>query len=189
MEQIRDAHTEFKQAWSEVRSGELSKIARNKGKPAWEEIWQANGVAYRSTQTLSEQVNRLLVSLFTGYLGPLHEALLKGAPEAIHNVIDFLATDVLAFRCGYIKEGYLRILKSVPLNDEHKNRLREYGLNLCRVPSHRREIKQAGRLLIRIADRAFVERLRALAADENGWVGKKSQKMLHVVLNGRKDLR
>jgi hypothetical protein len=107
----------------------------------------------------------------------------------VHAIIDFLEVDVPAFRCGYAKEQHLRKLKTIPLTDEHRARLREYAVGLCRTPHHRREITEAGRLMISVANLSFVNELRALSRTENEWVKRKTAKMLRVVLNGRKDLR
>ena len=189
MEEIRATHAQFQGAWSAARSKALTGNSRRKTAHTWGDIWQANGIAYASAKALSDRVNQLLGILFEHYLGPSYEAFLAGEPAAVDNVIAFLSTDVLAFRCGYRKENYLRLLKSVPFSREHGERLRDYVLSLCSLASHRREIAEAGRLMIRIADQASVDRLRSLAADEDNRVATKSKRMLDVVLNGRKDLR
>ena len=189
MEEIRSAHAAFHRDWTEGRSAALKNLVPGEKAASWEQIWQANGIAYRSARPLEHRRNRLLRELFEKHLVPRHEDFLGGDPHAVNAVIDFLDVDVPAFRCGYAKEDYLRMLKTIPLTDEHRERLRQYGLRLCGLPVHRREIGEAGRLMIRIADRGFLEELRALARSENDRIRKKSEKMLSVVQNGRKDLR
>ena len=188
MEEIRRAHTAFSKGWTEARTAALRSFSPGQGAPSSKEIWRANGIAYRSAQSLADRRNRLLGELFNEHLIPLHEDFLSGDPHAVNAVIDFLEVDVPAFRCGYAKESYLCRLKTIPLTDEHQERLRQYGLRLCGMPVHRREIGEAGRLMIRVANRDFLEQLRALTASENDWIRKKSTKMLSVVQNARKDL-
>ena len=53
--------------------------------------------------------------LFDEYLTPLDARFRSGNEQALDEVIAFLATDVPAFRCGYIKEKWLRRLKSTSL--------------------------------------------------------------------------
>jgi hypothetical protein len=189
MEEIHLAHEAFSKHWTEARTAALKSISPKKGAASWEQVWQANGIAYKSAQSLEDRRNRLIGKLFEEYLIPLQEDFLSGGPHAVDAVIDFLEIDVPAFRCGYAKEDYLRKLKTVPLTDEHQERLRQYGLRLCSMPVHRREIGEAGRLMIRVVNRDFVDQLRALTASENDWIRKKSTKMLGVIQNGRKDFR
>ena len=189
MEQIRHAHEAFKTSWVEVRTAALKIRSLTPKTASWERIWEANGIAYAAAQPLADRRDRLLKELFEEHLVPLHERLLNGDPDAVNAVIDFLEVDVSAFRCGFAKQDYLRRLKSVPLSAEHLERLSQYGLRLCGIPTHRREIGQAGRLMIRVANRDFVDHLEALTTSENRRVREKSAKMLTVVRNGREDLR
>lgn len=189
MEQVRDAHAAFAAAWSQARAAALRDISPDGEAIPLKLLWEANGVAYNAARPLSDRRKGLLATLFGEHLSPLYEDFVAGDPEAVHAVIDFLEVDVLAFHCGYAKEDYLRTLKTTPLNEEHQERLRQYGLGLCSLPAHRREIEEAGRLMIRVADHDFVAGLETLAAGEDERVRQKSVKMLAVVRNGRKDLR
>ena len=188
MESIRHAHQAFAKCWAEAKATALTSIA-SRGDPTYPQHWQANSDAYRAAQPLAEKRNALLGKLFQEHLGPLRQEFAQGNPDAVHAIIDFLEVDVPAFHCGYAKEEWLRMLKTVPLNDEHRERLRQYGLQLCSMPEHRREITQAGRLMILVADRELVDQLRELALNDNDRVAKKATKMLGVVRNGRPDLR
>ncbi|HEY8751177.1 MAG TPA: hypothetical protein VIM11_24550 [Tepidisphaeraceae bacterium] len=189
MEQIRHAHAAFSKGWTEARTAALKSISPMEGAASWEQVWQANGIAYQSAQSLADRRDRLLGKLFEEHLIPLQEDFLRGVPSAVDAVIDFLEVDVPAFRCGYAKEYYLRQLKKIRLSDEQQERIRQYGLRLCSMPVHRREIGEAGRLMIRFANRAFVEQLRGLTTSENDRIREKSLKMLSVIQNGRNDLR
>ena len=114
MEQIRDAHGAFRKFWSETRTAALKSIAPNVESASWEQIWQANGIAYKSAQPLADRRDRLMAELFEEHLIPLHEGFISGDADAVNAVIDFLEVDVPAFRCGYAKEDYLRRLKRIP---------------------------------------------------------------------------
>jgi hypothetical protein len=189
MEQIRLAHQAFKTSWTDARGTALERLAPAGRTASWEQVGQANRIAYQAAQSLADRRNRLLRELFAEHLGPLRDGLLAGEPDAINSIIDFLEVDVAAFRCGYAKQDYLRRLKTIPLTDQHQARLRQYGLRLCATPAHRREIREAARLMIRVADQDFVNQLRALTTGSNESVRRKVTKVLSVVLNGRKDLR
>jgi hypothetical protein len=188
MEQIRRAHQAFATAWAKERAAALATILPKKSALSWNEIWEANGVAYKAAQPLADRRNHLMGELFRDHLGSLDERFQSGDPDAVHAIIDFLEVDVPAFQCGYAKEHYLRKLKTIELTDEHRERLRQYGLRLCRLPQHRREIANAGRLMILIANREFVEELRELANSDSRLIKNRASKMLAVVQNGRKDL-
>jgi len=188
MEQIRCAHQAFATAWAEERAAALVTISPKKSAFSWNEIWKANGVAYKAAQPLADRRNHLIQELFSNHLGPLHEGFQSGDPDAVNAIIDFLQIDVPAFHCGYAKEDYLRKLKAIELTEEHRERLRQYGLRLCGMPQHRREIAKAGRLMILVANREFVEELQKLANGDSRWIKDRASKMLAVVQNGRKDL-
>jgi hypothetical protein len=184
MEQIRQAHQAFVTAWAESRDAALEKMPPREGA-----LWEANGVAYKAAQPLADRRNELLAELFRDHLAPLYERFKSGDPDTVHAIIDFLEVDVPAFHCGYAKEHYLRKLKTIPLTDEHRERLREYGFRLCGAPHYRREIAEAGRLMIVVANQPFVDELRELSNSDNERITNKATKMLEVVLKGRKDLR
>jgi hypothetical protein len=189
MEQIRLAHQAFKTSWTDARTATLKSLSPGGGAPSREDLARANRVAYQAAQSLADRRNGLLGELFGEHLGPLHDGLLAGDPDAVDAIIDFLEVDVPAFRCGYAKQDYLRRLKTVPLTDQHEARLRRYGLHLCTTPAHRREIREAARLMIRVADQDLVNQLRALTTGPNGAIRTKVTNVLGIVLNGRPDLR
>jgi hypothetical protein len=188
MEEIRTAHETFRKSWREARTAAMKIISPDGRTPSWEQVWQANGIAYKQARPLEDRRNQLLRVLFEEHIGPLHDDFLNGDPAAINTIIDFLEVDVPAFRCGYAKEDFLRKLKALPLTNEHQSRLRSYCLHLCGTPAYRREIAQVGRLMVRVADRAFVDQLQQLTINPSDRIGKKSARMLTVIQNGRKDL-
>lgn len=188
MERIKRCDQFWGIAWREAQSAALKEMWPHKSQFSWEEVMKANGVAYEAVRSRVNSRNELLRELFDGHLAPLDAALNAGDADAVHAVIDFLETDVLAFRCGYAKEDYMRRLKHIALNDHHRDRLRRYALSLCRNPQHRREIRQASRLVIHLADQAFINELRVLSQSDIEHVRLKSARMLNVVLNGNKRL-
>ncbi len=113
---------------------------------------------------------------------------LAGDSEAIDSVINFLEIDIPAFRSGYAKENYLRKLKSLALNENQKKRLRNLAFNLCSSDSYRREFRYLVRLMIKIADADFIEKLKTLEKESHGIIRFKVNKMLIIILQNRKDL-
>jgi hypothetical protein len=188
MEGIRGAHAEFTAAWAKAKAAAL-KVKPPRNASDWDAILHANGIAYREAATLAGHRDELIAKLFHKHLVPLHQAFIDGDRQAIGAILDFLEIDVPAFRCGYAKEWYLRKMKALSLNESHAARLRQYALRLCAMPLHRREIAELGRLMIKAADKSFIEELRVLISTGGDRTRKKSSKMLAVVLNGRKDLR
>jgi hypothetical protein len=193
MEAIRQAHQEFSDVWSSVRSAE---IARRGGRGTAElqdssvpmkTVWAANGVAYRAAQPQSDRRDELLAALIDDL--PLEE-LLEGVPEAIDAVLDFLETDVLAFRCGYVKAWCLRKLKTLHLNRRQQERLRKLTVSMCEWPGQRHEFRELARLMIRVADAPLFQQLCALARQSSSiYTRRKAQRVRDVILNGRPDLR
>jgi len=188
MDRIARSHEEFRRAWDTAQAAALGSICP-KGAASLEQIWQANAIAYKAAEPLSRKRDQFLASLFSEHFLPLHQAFSEGVPDAVHAIIDFLEVDVPAYQCGYAKETCLRKLKTVPLTDEHHQRLRHYGIWLCSLPRYRREFHEAARLMIRVADKTFVEQLRTLACGGNGFASKRATRILGIVLNSRMDLR
>ncbi len=116
------------------------------------------------------------------------EGFVLGKPESINAILDFIATDIPAFRCGYAKEKYLRRMKSQHLDPSQTERILKIGLEMCGKESYRREFRDLARVLIKLADSSFVESVRALQAASHGIVEFKCKLMLETILNVRKDL-
>jgi hypothetical protein len=190
MLRIQAAHERHAATWRRMRREHFPDISAIQAvqNGLIETMWQANAMAYAEARPYRDETNRLLRVLFERYVEPDGQALARGEPQAVDRVIDFLETDVPAFRCGYAKEEYIKRLRSMPLDARQRQRLMGYTLDLCRNPLHRREIKWAGRLMIRLAGQPFIDQLRGLTQDGNRRVAAKSGRMLEVVLHSRKDL-
>lgn len=127
--------------------------------------------------------------LFQTKLDPLRQAFLTDSLAAVDDVIDFLAVDIPAFRCGYEKEWYLRRLKSLPLDEAQKARLKTIALDLARRSDYRREFYDWAKLMIVLADKTFVAELQPLLESSDEFVRKKVERMIKVILENRKDLK
>jgi hypothetical protein len=171
MQNLYVAHRNFKKAWATQHRAKLKDkkplevdLTRNK-------FWDA------------------LNLLFQTKLAPLRQTFLTDSISAIDDVIDFLAVDIPAFRCGYEKEWYLRRLKSLPLNEAQKARLKTIALDLARKPDYRREFYDWAKLMIVLADENFIAELQPLLESSDEFVRKKVERMMKVILENRKDLK
>jgi hypothetical protein len=165
------AHQNFKKAWAMRHRAKSKNNKPSEVDLARNSFWDAFNL------------------LFQTKLDPLRQAFLTNSVTAVDGVIDFLAIDIPAFRCGYEKEWYLRRLKSVPLNEAQKERLKNIALDLCRKPDYRREFSDWGKLMIVLADEAFVDELENLLESPDEFVRKKAERMLTIILQNRKALK
>lgn len=132
MQEIRNAHDAFSKRWRHVRESTLAEIGPTEPQRTYQQIWQANGVAYRAAKGLSDRRDLFISELFENHLTPLREAFLRGDPEAVDAVIDFIEILIPAFGCGCAKEEMLRHLKRMRLTDEQQIRLRRFAVSLLR---------------------------------------------------------
>ena len=172
LERIREAHRKHTEAY---------KAARSK--------FGTNRKAHEATTKELEAFWAELKYFYQGVLQPLRKPFLANQVTAVNEVLDFLAVDVPAFRSGYTKEWYYRKLKAMQLSAAQIERIKLIALSRCASPEHRREDSELRRVMIRLADEEFLERLRQLPPSPNPRVGRKKALMLEVILHGRKDLR
>lgn len=142
----------------------------------------------KEVRSLREKFRSVYSQLFDDSLEPLDARFHNGDEQAVDEVIDFLKVDIPAFRCGYVKEKWIRRLKSTPLTAEQKERLRRAALSLCVSPHHRRELTEWNRLMIKLANKEFVAALLKLTETSDEFVCAKAQRMAHVILNERRDV-
>jgi hypothetical protein len=182
MRRLNEAHTEFSVALRAVWLDERPHKAHRSQQQKWLE---RNRLAAQVAEELRARRDALLAELLQEIR---FDGLMRGDPAAIDGVLDFFEVDVLAFRCGPIKDRCLRRLKSLPLTDSQIERLRRLALAEPVRPG--RGLKLFAHLMIRLADQVFIAELQDLAAiqaerhsrQKAGW-------MLRVILNGRPDLR
>ncbi len=172
LEGIRDAHSEHARAYQTARSK-----------------FGTNRKAHEATEAELQELKRRVEFFYRMILHPLQEPFLAGHSPAIDEIVTFLEVDVAAFRSGYSKEWYYRKLKALKLNATQVERLQEIALKRCASLEYRREDSELRRLMIRLADSEFVQRVRALPDSPNVRVQRKKTPMLEVILRGRKDLR
>jgi hypothetical protein len=132
---------------------------------------------------------------FFGELNRLFNELSKyekdffnGDPKAIDNILDFLETDIPAFRCGYAKEKFYRRLKSMKLTQKQVNRIRNLAYEQCGTKTYRREFRDLARLMIKLADSHTVNLIKELEETSEGITKFKSNLMLKTILHNRNDL-
>jgi hypothetical protein len=172
LENIRKAHKAHAAAYKKARSESGT-----------------NQKAHAATKKELETLHGHLQIFYEEALAPLAKPFLAGEPTAIDEILTFLEVDVPAFRSGYSKEWYYRKLKSMKLSEKQVHRLHDVAINRCTSLEYRREDSELRRLMIKLADRNFVERLKKLPASSNAYANRRRSFMLEVVLEGRKDLR
>jgi hypothetical protein len=151
----------------------------------WEKIWTANGIAYREAASQDKRRYELVGILFESL--PFEE-FLTGNPKAIDTFLDFCEVDKPAFHVGYMKEWIFRQLRYLPLSERQQQRLRDLSLYYTSLPQYRREAAYLNRVMIKLADKDFVERLRNISQSDNVYVGAKAERLLEKLRPHRKDL-
>jgi len=182
MRRLNEAHSEFSLAWQAVR---LDEKPHKDHRSQQQKRLERNRLAAQVTEGLRGQRDALLAELLQEIR---FDGLMRGDPAAIDRVLDFFEVDVLAFRCGPIKERCLRRLKSLPLTVDQIERLRRLALAEPARPG--RGLKPFAQLMIRLADQRFIAGLQDLAATQDDRHSRqKAGWMLRVILNSRPDLR
>ncbi len=172
LENLRKAHAAHKDAYSKARS----KLGTNQK-------------AHEATRNELANLHAQLKFFYGTVLGPLADSFLAGKTHAIDEVLNFLEVDVPAFRTGYSKEWYYRKLKRLDLNPAQIERLRTIALHRCASPEYRREDSELRRLMIRLADMGFLQRVLDLPDRNDPHIARKKKLMIGVILLGRKDLK
>jgi hypothetical protein len=167
MRELQKSHQTFKKEWNnrskKNHNPETITLARNK-------FW--------------DDLNRL----WSLKLAPLQIKFAENPLDTVDEVIEFLSVDILAFRCGYVKEFFLAKLKSIELNTLQQEKLKQIALNLCKKPRFRREFGDWARLMIKIADQSFINQLNELA--ETDLSAKKiCQWLRNKIVENRNDLK
>jgi hypothetical protein len=171
MENVRDSHVLFKKAFREMGSWK-SKDEKAVAKTT------------KLLDTFKEHSKCLDVRIT-----PLINTLRPGNEYVIEEVLEFLAVDVLAFRSGYAKEKCYRRLKHVELSLSHVGRIKDIALKRCASNEYRREDSELRRLVTKIADLEFLEKVAEIPARNGSRVAGHKERMIGSVLAGRKDLK
>ena len=181
MRELHKAHQEFKKEWKDWRNGNVKSTEKKKHK-------KLKGQEPETVTIARDKFYDALNRLYDTQLIPLEIAFRQNAPTATDDVIEFLSVDITAHRCGYAKEWFLTKLKSVELTSSQKLKLQQIVLELCESYNFRREINYWGRLMIKLANQDFVEKLYALSNSSNRYAQVKSKWLLDKILHHRKDL-
>lgn len=164
MQASYEAHREFKDAWKRRADKRAPNVdsAREAFASAHGRLWHQK-------------------------LEPLQERFATDPIGQIDEIIEFLETDILAFRCGYLKEFFLRHIKQITFNQSQRSRLMEAALKLCSNNDHRRELRDWARLMILLADVEFVEALEKITKEHEESAD--AEFMLRILLENRSDLK
>jgi len=171
MQNVHDAHVLSKEALREIGSWK-SKDEKGVAK------------ARKLLDTFKEHSKSLDVRIT-----PLINALRPGNEHVIDEILEFLAVDVLAFGCGYAKEKCYRRLKHVELSPSQAGRIKDIALKRCASNEYRRDDTELRRLIAKIADLEFLEKIAAIPAHDGSRVAGHKERMIRAVFDGRKDLR
>lgn len=158
----------------------------------WDKWWGAGGKRNVEPEIVKSSRDRFLRALnrvFDERLEPVWVSFATDPVHATNNVIDFLEIDIPAHRCGYVKEKYLRKLKSTELSETQKERLKQAALALVSRGKFRREFRDWSRLMIVLADETFVRELRGAIRPLDAAAARYGERMLKTVLENRPDLR
>jgi hypothetical protein len=176
MNELHNAHQDFKKQWNDWRNGKLSH----------KEKLELKGKEPNSVTLARDKFRKYLSILLDTKLAPLKIKFSQNPVEAIDEVIEFLSVDIPAFRCGYAKEKFLTKLKSAPLTDAQKEKLQQIALDLVTNPQYRRELGDWARLMIKLADKPFLQKLAEINANSD--IRLKANRMTDKILQNRKDL-
>lgn len=171
LEKIHRAHGLHRRAYAEARSE-----------------YGTNAKAHAATRKELDEFRQAVQSL-NAIVEPVEKTFFSGDATAVNDIIGFIEVDVTAFSSGHRKERYYRKLKKFKLTRDQIERLKTVALNRCSSNEHRREDAELRRLMIPLADWAFVERIIALLDSPNPHVRRRKALMLTVILRNRKDLR
>src|SRR5687767_6403505 len=158
----------------------------------WDKWWGAGGNRSSEPEAVKnsrDQFWHALNRVFDERLEPVWVSFATDPANATDDVIDFLEIDIPAHRCGYVKEKYLRKLKSTELSETQQARLKQAALALVSRGKFRREFGDWSRLMIVLADETFVRELRDAIRPLDTGAARYGERMLNVVLENRPDLR
>lgn len=165
-----------------MRAAREAEIEARKGNK--DKIWETN----RAVSLVAAPQLEARERAFRAFYEEIQfDGLLRGEAEAVDAFLDFLDVDVLAWRCARLKEKGLRCLKQAPLNPRQIRRLQQ--LALIQIERQGNGLTDFSRLMIRLANREWMETLEEKIANSSGQTQGKARRMSGVVLNSRTDLR
>ncbi len=181
MQALDKANQDFKKEWNDWRNGKIKRAEKKTLK-------KLKGLEPESVTAARDKFWDAFNRLFDTHLKSLEIAFLENPSSVADDVIEFLSVGITAHRCGYAKERFLTKLKSVELTSSQKLKLQQIALALCESYNFRREINYWSRLIIKIADEDFVNKLNALTNSSNRYAQIKAKWLLDKILHHRRDL-
>lgn len=175
---LRQTHQNFHREWRDWNEGKLGHREKLKLKGREPEN------VTRARQIFLDAFN----NLHNAKIHPLESKLQTAPTSAVDEVIEFLSTDIPAFRCGYAKEVFLTKLKAVELSSKQISKLQKAFLDLCEAQNFHREFRRWCRLIIRTADEDFFRELEKLSRSANRCAVIKSKWTIEMLVHHRKDL-
>lgn len=171
LENVYRAHLDFKK--------EFHSTKRGRGK---------NAKGRRKAEAELEEFNKHL-GILNHLLEDLRKRVQSGGTQAIDDLIEYLAVDIPAFGSGYAKEKFYRQLTGATLTEDQISKLRDIAVARCASTEYRRDDSELRRVMIRLADLNFLNRVAAIPAFPESRIEWHKRRMFQVVLGGRKDLR
>ena len=155
------------------------------------ESWRRNGYKRPEAIEVIDARNNAwsALSLLFNELERYEKDFLAGETWAIDAIIEFLEVDIPAFRCGYAKERYYRKLKSLALTEQQKDRIKNIAFKMSQSDNYRREFRDLARLMVKLADREFVEKMKSISENSTPNIKFKIRIILETILQNRLDLR
>lgn len=163
-------------------------LAQQNFKESWKKQYVNLKKAEPSQVTETRKVFLTALDKLFIVLWKYEKDFLAGDSAAIDRILDFLEVDIPAHRCGYAKEKFYRRLKSFSLNANQTERIRRLAFKLCASGNYRREFRDLVRLMIKIADENFIEKIKELEAKSEGVVKFKAKLTLETILKNRMEL-
>lgn len=171
LENVYRAHLDFKKEFNNAKGGRSKNAkGRRKAEAELEEFRKHLGILNDCLEALRKRVQ-------------------SGSPQAIDDLVEYLAVDTPAFGSGYAKERFFRLLKRVALTEDQISELQDIAVARCASTEYRRDDSELRRVMIRLADLDFLNRVAAIPALAGSRIEGHKRRMLQVVLAGRKDLR
>ena len=178
MQETYLAHEDFKKEWKDWRNGNLKKD--KKGTGCLEPV---------KVTAARDNFDHKLDALYGSKIEPLEKKFLDNPKSAMDELIEFLSTDITAFRCGYAKEIFLQWLKNTEISAKEIKQLQQVAIKMCETNNVRREFRRWCRLAIKLADKEFILELMQLLKSENVYTRIKSRWMIELIQKHRLDLR
>lgn len=178
MSQLHSAHQNFLRQGQKWKDGELPQAAKDGANDREPE----NIVIAR--RLFSSAFNKL----FDTKLIPLEARFQTDPASAVNEIIDFLAVDIPAFRCGSYKEFFLKKLKTTRLTPSQEQRIIKIFLKLCESRNVPREFRYWCELILSFADLDIVDDLMLLSKSTNNYTKTKSKLMMEMIFKDRKEV-